>query len=399
MSIIAIIPARGGSKGIPRKNIKMIAGKPLIAHTIECAKKASCIDYVFVSTDDKEIAEISKKYGAIVIMRPAEISGDTASSEAALLYTLNRLRVDEYYPDITVFLQCTSPLTSPEDIEEVVKLVKNPHIDCAFAVASFHHFIWSHDVDGNVIEINHDKNVRQMRQDRHSNYIETGAIYAMKTEGFRNARHRFFGNLAMYRMPQERSIEIDTPTDFEIAEMLIRKRDRNKIKEMLPDKIEGIVFDFDGVFTDNRVLVTQEGQELVICSRSDGTGIAMLRELGIPMFVISGEVNPVVAERCKKLRLDCMQNSQRKIDVLNSWCESHNINPTNVIYIGNDINDKECLQTVGCGIIVNDAHPDVRSCAKIILSSNGGKDAIRELSDLIHEAYNEKNGRANKIDN
>ena len=121
MSIISIIPARGGSKGIPRKNIKMLAGKPLIAYNIIESQCSLQIDRVVVSTDDAEIAEVSKSYGAEIVWRPRNISDDEASSESALLYTLSYLKEKENYkPDLLVFLQCTSPLTLSEDIDGTI---------------------------------------------------------------------------------------------------------------------------------------------------------------------------------------------------------------------------------------------------------------------------------------
>jgi N-acylneuraminate cytidylyltransferase len=121
MKYLAIIPARGGSKGIPRKNIRPLAGKPLLAYNIEAARNSRYIQRVVVSTDDPEIARVAQQYGAEVVWRPAEISGDTASSESALLHTLATLREQESYaPDVLVFLQCTSPLTLAEDIDGVI---------------------------------------------------------------------------------------------------------------------------------------------------------------------------------------------------------------------------------------------------------------------------------------
>lgn len=122
MEILTIIPARGGSKGIPRKNARPLAGKPLIAHTIEHAWQARSVSRVVVSTDYPEIAAVAQRYGAKVVWRPAEISGDTATSESALLHVLNYLRDREgYEPDLVVSLQATSPLRQPDDIQNTIE--------------------------------------------------------------------------------------------------------------------------------------------------------------------------------------------------------------------------------------------------------------------------------------
>ena len=125
MNILAIIPARGGSKGIPRKNLQPLAGKPLLAYTIEHARATPAVTRVVVSTDDVEIASVAQQYGAEVIWRPAEISGDTATSEAALLHALDHLRDNEgYEPDLVVFLQATSPLRRSDDIQRAVETLQ-----------------------------------------------------------------------------------------------------------------------------------------------------------------------------------------------------------------------------------------------------------------------------------
>lgn len=225
MEILVIIPARGGSKGIPRKNVRFLAGKPLIAHTIENAHQSACVNRIVVSTDDPEIAAIAKEYKADVVWRPKEISGDDASSESALLHTLEFLQQTEgYRSDLVVFLQCTSPLTLPEDIDGIVRTLLDENADSALSVTPFHYFLWRWDESGNVVCINYDKNIRPVRQQREPQFLETGAAYAMRTEGFQKAKHRFFGKLVMYNMPPERCHEIDEPVDFTIAEILKREQ-------------------------------------------------------------------------------------------------------------------------------------------------------------------------------
>lgn len=222
MKILAIIPARGGSKGIPRKNIYKIAEKPLLAYTIESALQTRSVNRLVVSTDDREISEVAIQYGAEVVTRPANISGDTSSSESALLHVLETLRDQEgYQPDLLVFLQCTCPLTLPEDIDGTVQLLLDQQADTAFAVAKSHHILWKKDVSGNFIGINHDKNKRLMRQQFSNQFVETGAVYVMRADGFLAEKSRFFGKTAGYELPQERFCDIDAPVDFLIAEQLM----------------------------------------------------------------------------------------------------------------------------------------------------------------------------------
>jgi CMP-N-acetylneuraminic acid synthetase len=222
MEIIAIIPARGGSKGIPRKNIISVAGKPLICYSIEAAKAAKFVNRLFVSTDDPEIEKVARDAGAEIVIRPKSISGDTAASEAALLHTLDSLKkYEDYIPDILVFLQCTSPLTLPEDIDGTIRMLLENDADTALAVAPFHYYLWRKDKKGEAEGINHDKSYRPMRQERANQYIETGAVYVIRVRDFLDKKHRFFGKTVMYEMPENRCLEIDEPIDLIIAEQLL----------------------------------------------------------------------------------------------------------------------------------------------------------------------------------
>jgi len=231
LSIVGIIPARGGSKGIPRKNLHLLADKPLIAYMIEQARLSRSVRRVVVSTDDPEIATVVQECGAEVVMRPVGLSGDTASSETALLHALEYLKESENYePDILVFMQCTSPLTLSEDIDGTVQVLLKENADSALSVTPFHYFLWRRSKEQGAVGINHDKFVRPLRQKREPQFLETGAIYAMRTSGFKNVKHRFFGKTAMYVMPQERCLEIDEPVDFLIAEVLLRHRQKQEKK-------------------------------------------------------------------------------------------------------------------------------------------------------------------------
>jgi CMP-N-acetylneuraminic acid synthetase len=229
MNILSIIPARGGSKGIPHKNIRLLNGKPLLAYAIHNALNSSFINRVVVSTDDPEIGITAKKFGAEIMWRPNEISQDRTSSERALLHTIETLRKSEgYYSDITVFLQCTSPLTLPKDIDGTIQVLLDENADTALAVTPFHHFLWRKDKIEGSVGINHDKMIRLTRQEREPQYLETGAVYVMRTEGFIKHKHRFFGKTAVYVMPKSRVLEIDQSSDFELAELLMAQKNNQK---------------------------------------------------------------------------------------------------------------------------------------------------------------------------
>ena len=212
MNVVAIIPARGGSKDIPRKNLCYIGDKPLIAHTIIQSLKSRFIDRTIVSTEDSEIATVSESYGAEVITRPHDLASDTATSESVLLYTLDRI---PHVYDILVFLQCTTPLTLAEDIDGTIQKLIDENADTALTVTPYHGFLWRKDSMG----INHNKEWRLPRQHYTEQFLETGAVYVMKVEGFEKEQHRFFGKTVLYEVPKERSIEIDEPIDLVIADV------------------------------------------------------------------------------------------------------------------------------------------------------------------------------------
>lgn len=388
MKCLAVIPARGGSKGIPRKNIRPLGGKPLLAYTIEAALDSQYIQRVVVSTDDAEIAQVARDYGAEVVWRPAEISGDSATSESALLHTLETLQQTEAYrPDLLVFLQCTSPLTLAEDIDGTIRALIEQDADSALAVIPFHYFLWKPVQDAQNLPdargINHDKAVRPLRQEREAQYLETGAVYVMRAAGFLQARHRFFGRTALHVMPGERRLEIDDPVDFQVAEALINAQRQQQQQDRLPGQVSALVMDFDGVFTDNHVIVHEDGSEAVTCSRSDGWGIAQLRQTGLPMLILSTETNPVVQARADKLKIPCLYGVVDKSQALQTWLAERKIQPANVVYLGNDQNDHGCMALVGCAVAVADAHPETLALADIVLSKPGGSGAVRELCELI----------------
>jgi YrbI family 3-deoxy-D-manno-octulosonate 8-phosphate phosphatase len=140
------------------------------------------------------------------------------------------------------------------------------------------------------------------------------------------------------------------------------------------------------VFTDNRVLVSEDGVEHVFCTRADGIGLDALKKAGVPALVLSTETNPVVAARTKKLRLECIQGCDDKWAALSALLEQRAIEPRHVAFVGNDVNDLECLRNVGVPVCVADAYPQVKRVAKLITSKNGGRGAVREICDLIVQA-------------
>ena len=223
MVTIAIIPARGGSKGVPRKNVRPLADKPLIAHSILDAKESKFTDKVYVSTDNLEIAEVSRKYGAEIIHRPEELAGDTASSESALIHALSEIEKTGISPDLIVFLQCTSPIRTGTDIDNAIAKLKAENADSLLSVSPSHRFLWE-EVDGVAKSINYDYRDRPRRQDMQPQYVENGSIYIFKPWVLKKFGNRLGGKISLFVMSETASWEIDSAPDFEIAESLMNKQ-------------------------------------------------------------------------------------------------------------------------------------------------------------------------------
>lgn len=225
MEILAIIPARGGSKGIPGKNIKPLAGKPLIAHTIEASLKSKYITRTVVSTEDGRIKEAALEFGAEVVDRPAELAQDVTKTAPVLLQVLDELEKTGYKPDITVLLQCTCPLRDEKQIDEAFELFFNSDCDSVFAARPMGvtHALWRKNLDG-TYEGLYDYRHRPRRQDTDLHlplYCETGATYIIRTDVLKEVKD-FIGKKPEVYLNGAIG-DIDALSDFEYAEKALKK--------------------------------------------------------------------------------------------------------------------------------------------------------------------------------
>jgi YrbI family 3-deoxy-D-manno-octulosonate 8-phosphate phosphatase len=417
-TVLAVIPARGGSKGVPGKNLAPVGDTPLVARAVRECLAARLTGAVAVSTDDARIAAAAEAAGAEIVDRPADLAGDAATSEAALLHALDVYEArHETAVDVVLLVQCTSPFLTREDIDKVTGAVLDG-ADTALTVAPFHGFLWrdaatrtaAGPASGGGHGVNHDKAYRPRRQDRPEDLLETGAAYAMRADGFRAERHRFFGRTELVRTDPARVLEIDDPHDLARARAIAPLLDGAGtgspagahgaafadsfetapepppgLPRRLPvrEDIDAVVLDFDGTQTDDRVLIDSEGRELVAVHRGDGLGIAALRRAGLPLLILSTEQNPVVAARARKLRVPVLHGIDRKDLALKQWCEEQQVAPERVLYAGNDVNDLPCFHLVGWPVAVAGAHDVVRDAARAVTSAPGGAGAIREIASWI----------------
>jgi N-acylneuraminate cytidylyltransferase len=396
--VLAIIPARGGSKSIPRKNILDFAGHPLLAYSIAAGLKAEAVTRVIVSTDDEDIAQVARRFGAEVpFMRPAEYAQDDTLDLPVFQHALGWLTEhEEYHPDIVIQLRPTSPVRPPDCVDNAVKLlIENPQAASVrgVVISGQNPFkMWQIAPDGQMKPLLTVEGLAEPynapRQELPQTYWQTGHIDAIRPRVILEKEMMSGEVILPLVIDVAYTVDIDTQRDWERAERLMKSGELPVVVPDanpygFPDQIELIVLDFDGVLTDNRVWVDQNGMERVAAHRGDGMGISRLKKAGFEVIVLSTETNPVVAARCEKLKIPVYQGIDDKGSALKSLLKERKINPEDVIYVGNDINDLPCFPLVGCAVAVADAHPDIHPHADLILSTKGGYGAVRELSDLI----------------
>lgn len=385
---IAIIPARGGSKEVPNKNIRVIAGKPLIAWSIESALRAKFIDKVVVTTDSDEIASISMKFGAKVVRRPFQLATDDAPSESAIIHCLEQL--NEPNVEFIVFRQCTSPLVLSDDIDNAICLARRNKNDSIFSVYREHFLGRWQNKSGRIVPINYSPDRRPMRKDIPIEFIENGAIYVFTPEVIKKGI-RFGKELDVYIMPKERSLQVDTIEEFDFIEkILVNNLTNYACNKIDTTDIKLVIIDFDGTMTDNTVIVDQDGVESVKYNRSDGLGVRIMKGLGLEVICITSETNKVVKSRCSKLEIDVISSLDKK-KALQNLLHKKNFTLQQCVFLGNDLNDLEVLKMVKYPIAVSDAHEKVRDVAKIILSKKGGEGTVLELAEILKNSQRRNN--------
>ncbi|MBU3036028.1 acylneuraminate cytidylyltransferase [Tritonibacter mobilis] len=379
-----IILARGGSKGVPGKNLRPVGGVSLIGRAVRAGRAAAGVTAVYVSTDDSAIATEAALHGARIIERPAELAGDTASSEAGWLHAVPIVRQDLPGLDKLVFLQCTSPFTTGADIDGCLAQMAQRGTDCALSVTEDHSFLWGLDDAGRGVGINHDaRQQRQRRQDLPPQYCESGAIYCVQLAPFLATGQRFCGSVALYPVDHP-PIEIDSLQDFALCAQIATAGGRCELAPARLREVKAIVMDFDGVHTDNLVLTDQNGIESVRTSRGDGMGISALRDSGCyQMMILSKERNPVVLKRAEKLQLEVHHSIDDKVAALTGWLDARGLSWADLLYVGNDINDRAAMERAGLSACPADSHPTILAIADWILPLPGGRGALRAMADTL----------------
>jgi YrbI family 3-deoxy-D-manno-octulosonate 8-phosphate phosphatase len=379
---ILVIPARGGSKRIPSKNVLPLAGRPLLAHSLQHARSARTVSEIWVSTDDPSIAQLADSEGARIVPRPAALADDRATSEAALVHALDyRVSLGLADPDLVVFLQATSPVRRADDIDRAVAQLLAEGADSLFSATENNRLIWAIR-DGRPESINYNWHSRQREQDMTRQYRENGSIYVFKPSILRETGNRLGGRIAVYEMDYWSSFQVDTPEHVELCEWILR-RPEFASSAAWPSRLDLVIFDFDGVMTDNGVWVSESGSEMARCDRGDGWGLGRLVEAGVRTMVISTERRSIAAARCEKLGIPCHYGVADKGSLVRRLLVDERLDPPHVAYVGNDVNDLPAMTAIGFPVAVADAHPDVLKIASLVLTRRGGHGAVREFCDLM----------------
>jgi len=381
MKTVAFIPARGGSKSIPLKNIKLLCGKPLVFWVMSALQKTDNIDEIVLATDSGEIEKTVLNFNfskAGIYRRSAENAGDTSTTESVMLEYIEKNSLDD--DDIFILVQATSPLTESIHFSEALTIFKGSKYDSMLTCVRNYRFFWNEDGTSK----NYDFKNRPRRQDFTGQLMENGAFYISTVGNIKKSKNRLSGKIGIYEMPEHTATEIDEPDDWAVLENLmyshiLAKRTKKEVKLVLSD--------VDGVLTDGGMYYCEKGNELKKFNTRDGMGFQLLKENGIKTGIITSEETDIVMRRAKKLQVDYLYQGKRnegKFAIAKEICEKEGISLENIAYIGDDVNCLELLLNVGLAACPADAADKVKRIPCIdILSKEGGKGAFREFAEKI----------------
>ena len=384
MKKVAIIPLRKGSKGMPGKNKKKLLGRPLFSWALGAAIFSE-LDEVYVFTDDEEIlAYVAKEYSWTTkvkgLRRNDENANDTASTESALLEFAEKINFDFA---VLCLLQATSPLTTSEDINNALFQISNEGKTSALSVVKTHRFTWN--ADGTPQ--NYDVYNRPRRQDFSGLLMENGAVYATTKDAFIKSKNRVSETIGLVEMPEETLMEIDSLSDWTIIESLLAERQKSFKKQ---ERINYLVLDVDGVFTDGCVYYGAEGELMKKFDMRDGMGLEILRQHNVEVVVITSENSELVAKRMQKLQIKhAFLGVKDKYSFLQNFINLQNISWPSIAYVGDDVNDLACLCTVGWSFTPANATSIVKQNVDFTLTHSSADGAIREVCEWIMN-YNKR---------
>jgi YrbI family 3-deoxy-D-manno-octulosonate 8-phosphate phosphatase len=384
MKHIAILPLRKNSKGIPGKNKKKLVGRPLFSW-VAAEAIFSNLDVLYIFTDDQDIIGfVEKEYAWTnkiqTVLRSDASATDTASTELAMVELAESLH---YNFDTFTLLQATSPFTKAKDINSALELLENPDIDSVVSVVKTHRFTWSSDGKPQ----NYDVYNRPRRQDFDGLLIENGAIYSTTKKAFQDSKNRVSGKICTVEMPEYSLTEIDSTTDWLVCETLLAE---NLKKQKTQQKIDYLVLDVDGVFTDGCVYYNANGEMAKKFDMRDGMGLEILRQNRVEVVVVTSENSELVAKRMKKLQIqNTFLGVKDKYSFLQQFLKDKNSSFGSVAYVGDDVNDLANICSVGWSFAPNNAIEIIKNHADFVISKDSANGAIREVCEIIMK-YNKR---------
>ncbi|MBR5433596.1 MAG: acylneuraminate cytidylyltransferase [Bacteroidales bacterium] len=380
--VIAFIPVRGGSKSIPLKNIKLFCGKPLVCWNIEALEQCPDVDEIIVATDSDKIEETvaSAQYKKTKIYRrSAENACDTASTESVMLEYISYAKLPA--EDTFMLVQATSPLTQTIHFSEALKMYRGGKYDSILTCVRNYRFFWN--ADGS--SMNYDYRNRPRRQNFDGMLMENGAFYINSVKNIFASKNRLSGKIGIYEMPEYTATEIDEPDDWIILEKLMYKhvlQPQNKKTD-----IRLFMTDVDGTLTDAGMYYTENGDELKKFNTRDGMGLQLLQKTGVKVGIVTSENTKIVERRAAKLKVDFLCQGKRdggKLAAVQEICNQMGISLQNVAYIGDDVNCRDLLTSVGFAACPADAMDDIKSIPNItIMTKKGGEGCVREWIEQI----------------
>jgi N-acylneuraminate cytidylyltransferase len=365
MEIVAVIPA------LTEAAVRPFAGRRLAEHALAAARQARQVSRVVVWTRDDALTAAAASLGADVIM-PAAATAEPARLLADCLRELSER--DGLAPSLALLLDPLHPLVTAPEIEAAIEHQLRCGADTLVTVAAIDAPLWIEHDGGLAEQLPGSGAARTL--------VESSAIIGVRAGVFVQTQALPAGRTVLFELPPIAALRLDRGLDWTSGEAVFRARGATAARALLRH-VRLLVFDFDGVMTDNRVVVFEDGREAVLCNRSDGLGLERLRASGLPMAVISKEVNPVVAARCRKLKLPCEQGINDKLAVLQRLAAERGVALTETAFVGNDLNDLACLTAVGVPIAPADAYPEVLRVCSIVTAAPGGAGAVREICDGI----------------
>tara|TARA_B100000780_G_C21106183_1_gene446720 strand:- start:466 stop:1605 length:1140 start_codon:yes stop_codon:yes gene_type:complete len=377
MSIIAFIPARGGSKSILQKNIKVFCGKPLIFWNLQELQNSD-VDEIIVATDSNEIKSIVNSFNFSklkVYNRSKENAQDVSSTESVMLEYIDSSNISN--EDTFMLVQATSPFTQSIHFNEGLELFKQH--DTILTCCQSKRFSWR-----NGKALNYDIYNRPRRQDHKGTLIENGAFYISSVADIKSTKNRISADIGIYEMPEYTYIEIDEPEDWIVAESLM-KRFVLKNEELDFSNIKLFLSDVDGVLTDAGMYYTEQGDEFKKFCTYDGMGFQLLQKTGVKVGILTTEDRELNRRRAKKLGLDFdFHGAKDKLQIVKDLCVKENITLAEVAYIGDDVNCFGLLSHVGIAACPNNAVHKIKAIPNImLLKRNGGDGVVREFVELF----------------